>query len=290
MASSLTVKVHPIVYMTIVDSFERRSQKSTCNNRALGTLLGFYEKDVVQVTNCYAIPFREAADMPEINDQFNKQMYQVCKRAAPSEQVVGWFFTAGDFPMSIHTYHAYYVQFVADITIKKELPPVVLLTMDTTFSEQGRLPVNAFIRNEAGIPGRGAEVSIFNPLNVVLETFPGENVALGCIMKGIDSERREAFLDQGLDQLEKSTANMVEWLEQILVYVEKVLAAQELPENATIGRKLMEVVTEASTQLQPEKLENLVKNSLRDYMMVSYISQLAKTQLTLQEKMIAITL
>lgn len=45
----------------------------------------------------------------------------------------------------------------------------------------------------------------------------------------------------GLDQLEKSTANMVEWLEEILVYVKRVLATPELPENATIGRKLMQV-------------------------------------------------
>lgn len=49
MASTLTVKVHPVVFMTMVDSYERRSQKAGLNNRALGTLLGFYEKNVVQV-------------------------------------------------------------------------------------------------------------------------------------------------------------------------------------------------------------------------------------------------
>lgn len=53
MASSLTIKVHPVVYMTMVDSFERRVQKSGVNNRALGTLLGFYEKNVVQVNFLY---------------------------------------------------------------------------------------------------------------------------------------------------------------------------------------------------------------------------------------------
>ncbi len=49
MASPLTVKVHPVVYLSIVDSYERRSQRAGMNTGALGTLLGIYEKNVVQV-------------------------------------------------------------------------------------------------------------------------------------------------------------------------------------------------------------------------------------------------
>uniref|UniRef100_A0A915EHL3 JAB1/MPN/MOV34 metalloenzyme domain-containing protein n=1 Tax=Ditylenchus dipsaci TaxID=166011 RepID=A0A915EHL3_9BILA len=243
MASSLTVKVHPVVYMTMVDSYERRSQKAACNNRALGTLLGFYEKNVVQVTNCYAIPFREAPDgqTPEINDSFNQQMWQVAKRAAPSETI-------------LPALHIYYTHLIGEISVKKELPPVILLTMDLEF--------------------RSKDTGFYFPaLKVVLDAFHGENVALGFITKGIDSERREIQLDQGLDQLEDSADKMVN---------------PELLADSTIGRKLMQVVTDASTQLQPEKLESLVKNSLRDYMMVSYISHLAKTQLSLQEKMLSL--
>lgn len=62
------------------------------------------------------------------------------------------------------------------------------------------------------------------------------------------------------------------------------------PEQADpiIGRKLMDVVTHASTQLQPEKFGNLIKNSLRDYMMISYLSNLTKTELALQEKFVSL--
>lgn len=49
MASTLTVKVHPVVYLTIVDAFERRSNKPGANDKALGTLMGFYEKNAIQV-------------------------------------------------------------------------------------------------------------------------------------------------------------------------------------------------------------------------------------------------
>uniref|UniRef100_A0A914RCR0 MPN domain-containing protein n=1 Tax=Parascaris equorum TaxID=6256 RepID=A0A914RCR0_PAREQ len=39
MASTLTVKVHPVVYLTIVDAYERRSNKPGANDKALGTCL-----------------------------------------------------------------------------------------------------------------------------------------------------------------------------------------------------------------------------------------------------------
>ena len=42
-----------------------------------------------QVTNCYAIPFRDR-DTPEINDNFNRLMWNASKRSSPSEQIVGW--------------------------------------------------------------------------------------------------------------------------------------------------------------------------------------------------------
>ena len=288
MASPLTVKVHPVVFMTMVDSYERRSQKAGLNNRALGTLLGFYEKNVVQITNCYAIPFREAYDdILEINDNFNQQMWQVAKRSAPTEQIVGWFFTVGRLPHSCLVYHNYYTNLINDISLKKELPPVILLTMDVSFSvEPGRLPIQAYIKSEAGIPGHKSQAGIFQPLKVVLDAFPGENVALRFIMKGVESERREIHLEKGLDKLEDSTEKMVKWLSDLLEYVNQVL---KHPEQADpiVGRKLMEVVTHASTQVQPDKFGNLIKNSLRDYMMISYLSNLTKTELALQEKFVS---
>jgi predicted nucleotidyltransferase len=71
--------------------------------------------------------------------------------------------------------------------------------------------------------------------------------------------------------------------------VNKVLAEPEIPSDALqIGRKLMEIVNQASTQLPPAKLEKLMKNSLRDYTMVSYLAALTKTQLALQEKMLSL--
>lgn len=45
-------------------------------------------------------------------------------------------------------YHDYYSRLVNDISMRKEQPPIILLTMDVSFSveNQARLPVRAYVR------------------------------------------------------------------------------------------------------------------------------------------------
>ncbi|OZC11269.1 Mov34/MPN/PAD-1 family protein [Onchocerca flexuosa] len=303
MASTLTVKVHPVVYLTIVDAFERRSNKPGANDKALGTLMGFYEKNAIQVTNCYAIPFREQKeDTPELDDGFNQTMLMMMKRATPSEQPVGWFYTNADLSIHCLPYHDYYNRLISESSAKKEPPPVILLTVDTTFNspdENYRMPVRAYLRIKAGIPGsRDPHCAIFNPLKVEFDAFPGENVALSLVQVGTaySNKQREVMLESGLEQIEKSTSEMVIWLQRLLKYVNEasfslllsVLEKPELPVDSSLGRRMMDIVSIASTHMSEEKLDILVKTSLRDYMMISYLASLTKTQLSLQERLVAL--
>ncbi|MCP9261892.1 Eukaryotic translation initiation factor 3 subunit F [Dirofilaria immitis] len=251
MASTLTVKVHPVVYLTIVDAFERRSNKPGANDKALGTLMGFYEK--MPSSNkllCHTVP-RAKEDTPELDDGFNQTMLMMMKRATPSEQPVG---------------------------CQKEPPPVILLTVDTTFNspnENYRMPVRAYLRIKAGIPGtRDPHCAIFNPLKVEFDAFPGESVALSLVQVGTacNNKQREIILESGLEQLEKV----------------RVLEKPELPVDSSFGRRMMDIVSIAATHMSNEKLDVLVKTSLRDYMMISYLASLTKTQLSLQERLVAL--
>ncbi|PAV63659.1 hypothetical protein WR25_07779 [Diploscapter pachys] len=293
MASNLCVKVHPVVYMTIVDSYQRRSKsvKNQMSDKALGTLMGFYEKGAVQVTNCFAIPFNENSRDVELDDTFNQQMIQMLKRATPTEQPVGWFYTSSDVTENCLIFHDYYNRILSDVAARKESPPLVLLTLDTTFQtdNKSRMPVRAYLRTKAGIPGgKDPHCAIFNPLKVELDAFPGECVAMKLITNALDSKRREVTMENGLEQLEKSTAQIIEWLERLLKYVNEVLSRDELPADATMGRKLIDIVNTAATHMQTEKLDSLVKNTLRDYMMISYLANLTKTQLQVHERMVSI--
>lgn len=46
-------------------------------------------------------------------------------------------------------------------------------------------------------------------------------------------------------------------------YVNEVVGRDELPADATMGRQLMDIVNTATTHMQSEKLDSLVKNALR---------------------------
>ncbi|KAF1764775.1 hypothetical protein GCK72_004725 [Caenorhabditis remanei] len=293
MASNLTVNVHPGVYMNVVDTHMRRSknsQKAAGQEKCMGTLMGYYEKGSIQVTNCFAIPFNESNDDLEIDDQFNQQMISALKKTSPNEQPVGWFLTTSDITSSCLIYHDYYVRVITEASARRESPPIVVLTIDTTFSGDmaKRMPVRAYLRSKAGIPGAaGPHCAIFNPLRVELAAFPGELVALQLMEKALDSRRREATLESGLEQLEVSTAQMIEWLERMLSYVEGVNKDGEKPGDAQMGRQLMDIVTSSSNNMQPEKLDTLVKNTLRDYVMVSYLAKLTQTQLQVHERLVS---
>ncbi|CDW60003.1 Mov34:MPN:PAD 1 family protein [Trichuris trichiura] len=62
--SGFTVRVHPVVILSIVDSYKRRESRGGCCNKAIGTLLGtsYYEKNAVEVVNCYGVKYSESKD------------------------------------------------------------------------------------------------------------------------------------------------------------------------------------------------------------------------------------
>ena len=71
--------------------------------------------------------------------------------------------------------------------------PTLLLTLDTTFSAPGdekyRMPVRAYVRSYAGIPGHTQPHCVFfNPLRVELDAFPGERVAMQLIQVWLHSK------------------------------------------------------------------------------------------------------
>ena len=58
-----SVVVHPTVLLSVVDHYNRIAKDT--KKRVVGVLLGEYgDKGVLDVTNCYAIPFEEDVNEP----------------------------------------------------------------------------------------------------------------------------------------------------------------------------------------------------------------------------------
>lgn len=87
------VSVHPTVLLSIVDHYNRVAKDT--KKRVVGILLGFYgDKGVLDVTNCYAVPFEEDLQEPEIwffDQIYHEKMFNMMRRINGKEQVIGWY-------------------------------------------------------------------------------------------------------------------------------------------------------------------------------------------------------
>ena len=104
---NLTVKVHPVVLFSIADSYERRSQDS---HRVIGTLVGNVDKQCVEITNCFCIPHKEYSERVEADIVYAQEMFELNKKVAPHETLVGWFATGSEITSHSALIHDYYAR------------------------------------------------------------------------------------------------------------------------------------------------------------------------------------
>ena len=86
------VKVHATAVLGMINSFVRRADQES---RVIGTLLGTTDGKVLEVTDCYAVPFQESKGSEKlyvgIDEVFHKSMFTFSKRVNKKEQVLGWY-------------------------------------------------------------------------------------------------------------------------------------------------------------------------------------------------------
>ena len=89
------VVVHPTVLLSVVDHYNR-SAKDT-KKRVVGILLGeFGDKGVLDVTNCYAVPFDEELQEPNVwffDHIYHETMYNMMRKINSKEKIIGWYST-----------------------------------------------------------------------------------------------------------------------------------------------------------------------------------------------------
>jgi len=85
--------VHPTVLLSIVDHYNRVA--SGTSKRVVGVLLGQYgDKQILDITNCYAVPFEEDPDESDIwffDHVYHEQMFNMVRRINHNEVIIGWY-------------------------------------------------------------------------------------------------------------------------------------------------------------------------------------------------------
>jgi len=269
MAVNIRVKVHPVVLFQIADSYERRSQE---NHRVIGTLVGSVDKQCVEVTNCFCIPHKEYEERVEADIVYAQEMFELNKKVAPHESLVGWFATGNDITSQSALIHDYYA---------RETKDPMHLTLDTTLNS-GKMTMKAYVFVPLGVPG-ATSGSMFTPVSVEVVASEPEIAGLDLLQKTKYMKVRSVEPMPDLSKVSEASTRLESMLDTLLKYVESVLDGSEVPDNA-IGRTLWDLV-QSVPKMDTVEFEKMLNSNLRDLLMVIYLSQLTKTQLQLNEKL-----
>merc|ERR1712088_1222910 len=94
--ASITVVVHPLVLLSVVDHFNRMGKIGN-QKRVVGVLLGSWaSKSHLDVSNSFAVPFDEDEKDNTVwylDHQYLEQMYSMFKKVNAKERIVGWYHT-----------------------------------------------------------------------------------------------------------------------------------------------------------------------------------------------------
>jgi 26S proteasome regulatory subunit N8 len=89
------VVIHPTVLLSVVDHYNRIA--SGTKKRVVGVLLGEYgDNGVLDVTNCYAVPFEEDPQEPHVwffDHIYHESMYNMFRKINFKEKIIGWYST-----------------------------------------------------------------------------------------------------------------------------------------------------------------------------------------------------
>ncbi|KAL3312287.1 Eukaryotic translation initiation factor 3 subunit F [Cichlidogyrus casuarinus] len=269
MESTIGVRIHPVVLLSIADAYERRQNDS---DRVIGTLLGSFsmDKGVVQVTNCFAIPYSIVDKDVQFNAEFSSAMLKLERDVNKTVQPVGWYATGCDISEDCLMIHK-------NFYMKNFQNPVFLL-VDTNLSPSNKISLKVYQKRDLGVPG-STNGSVFLSVNVVVESFELERIAVEMMASKATSNPllRPPAAGSDLEYLYETSERLLKLLDQVVAYVQSVVDGEREPDNV-LGRAITQLIF-SIPKLDPEQTDALINSSFKDLLMITYLTNLIRTHL-----------
>eukprot|EP00581_Thalassiosira_minuscula_P012701 CAMPEP_0183712202 /NCGR_PEP_ID=MMETSP0737-20130205/7395_1 /TAXON_ID=385413 /ORGANISM="Thalassiosira miniscula, Strain CCMP1093" /LENGTH=339 /DNA_ID=CAMNT_0025940781 /DNA_START=59 /DNA_END=1078 /DNA_ORIENTATION=- len=276
------VAVHPLVLLSVLDHHTRRQEGA---GRVIGTLLGKRDGGRVEVTNAFAVPHAERGDEVAIGKDFNRQMLALHLRANPRETVVGWYATAlpsddghGESKCIADTsslIHEFYAGECDDDPIH--------LVVDTSLTSDS-IAVRAYKSSPVTVKGEPL-ANVFHEIRLAVKSSESERICIDRMIGASSDPSSDHLLskDESAVSLRISMEKLLEMLETCSAYVDKVVDGTINPDDE-VGRDISETLSSVP-RIRPEVFDRMFDDSLQDLLMVTYLSNITKTQLTIAEKL-----
>jgi translation initiation factor 3 subunit F len=240
----------------------------------------------VEVTNCFAVPHVERGDEVAIGKDFNKQMLALHLRANRKETIVGWYASAAlgdegdetppdliaDTSSLIHEFYS----------VESEDGDPIHLVVDTRLLEDA-ITARAYRSTPVVVQGEPL-ANMFHELRLTLENSEPETIALHQMVADSSSQKaKRANPNDEQEALLVSMEKLYSFLESVSDYVDSVVDGKT-PPDAEVGRKVADTLATVP-RIRPEVFDKLFNDSLQDLLMVTYLSNITRTQLSIAEKL-----
>jgi len=263
--TGVVAKLHPTVLFNICDSYIRRNDQQ---ERVIGTLCGSISSDgTVEIRNSYAVPHSEMADQVAVDIDYHRTMFELHQRVSPKEIIVGWYSTGASLSPSDTLIHEFY---------GREVSNPVLLTVDTQFTEE-RANIKAFVSTLLTLGDRQLAAQ-FHEVQLDLRLIEAERIGFDLLKKTVVEK-----LPNDVEGLESTIERLQGMIDTVFRYVEDVVEGQVEPDNS-VGRYLADTLASVPRE-STDAFDKLFNDSIQDLLLVLYLANLTRTQLTLAEKL-----
>jgi len=278
----------------------------------------------VEVTNCFAVPHAEHGDEVAIGKDFNRQMLALHNRANRNEVVVGWYATAlppgsegkdggssnsneeeteGEYKCIADTsslIHEFYAGECGGPSSGGGDGDPIHLVLDTSL-KYDTIAIKAYRSTPIAIKGEPF-ANMFHEIRVRIKSAESERICVDKMIKGLSGggkqvDHAEALLhhedvlgnkEPGKEDamgLQMSMEKLLQLLESASTYVDQIVdGTVKIPTDDRVGRKLYDAISSVP-RIRNEIFDGMFHDSLQDLLMVSYLSNLTKTQLVIAEKL-----
>ncbi|GAN07478.1 mov34-domain-containing protein [Mucor ambiguus] len=265
----------PVVLFSVLDHFLRRDDSQ---QKVIGALLGVRSQDgsEVEIRNVMPLIYTLEEEIIVLDKEHYRNMYELHQRVNPEEVILGWYTAGADLSPACTPVHSFFADDVAPFQ-------PIHVTVDTdALVKTSDMGLRAYASAPVGFTTNPGDC-LFLPVPCEVKYLDAERSGLDMLASAKSNESRSAPLISDMDHLEIAITKLQEMLERISKYVDSVVDGSVAPNNA-IGRYIMDTVS-VVPKIDSTSFEKMFNSHLQDLLMVVYLANMTRTQLSVAERL-----
>ncbi|EGC36696.1 26S proteasome non-ATPase regulatory subunit 7 [Dictyostelium purpureum] len=266
--------VHPTVLLSVVDHYNRVAKDT--NKRVVGALLGSNNKGVVDISNCYGLPFEEDDTNPNIwflDHNFHENMFAMFKKINARENVVGWYSTGPKIRPADQEINELF---------RRYTPNPVMVIIEVQPKELG-IPTKSYVTIEEINKDTSESTMRFQHIPSSIDAVEAEEICIEHLLRDVKDSSISSLTTQITDK-KISLKHLLTNLQEMSNYL-KLVCEGRLPQNHQIIGYIQDIIN-LSPNLNANEISKSFAVQNNDTMSVIYLSSMIRSIIALHNLII----